>query len=71
MVRDYKHIRRPELDDSDGGYSDYQSENEDDSAAPPDLAPVDLLPGKPSCMTNDSTYPNILVLYFDCNQYAQ
>lgn len=50
MVRDYKHIRRPELDDSDGGYSDYQSENEDDSAAPPDSAPVDLLPGKRSCI---------------------
>lgn len=63
MVRDYKHIRRPELDDSDGGYSDYQSENEDDSAAPPDSAPVDLLPG------NNSNYPNFLVMYCDHKQY--
>lgn len=50
MVRDYKHIRRPELDDSDGGYSDYQSEMEDDSNALTEPAPVDLLPGKPTCI---------------------
>lgn len=45
MVRDYKHIRRPDADDSDGGYSDYQSENED-MANNLVAAPVELLPGE-------------------------
>ncbi|XP_046665042.1 uncharacterized protein LOC124357361 isoform X2 [Homalodisca vitripennis] len=45
MVRDYKHIRRAELDDSDGAYSDYQSDHEEELAPSLDTAPVDLLPG--------------------------
>lgn len=46
MVRDYKHIRRPGANDSDGGYSDYQSDNEMDVLQNINTSPVELLPGK-------------------------